>query len=219
MLTWGLAVLGFASIAVSWHLAATQRVSPWVSLTGASTLIGVVALVVGPVGLSPEVGVAAAAGAGAASGVALYAGTSAFVHLAGRWRRFDLHVERLYSTRGSISVPLALVLGAGLAGVGEELFWRGVVQPRLSVDMGWVRAAVLTWAIWTIAYLFSRSIPILLGAVVAGAVWGALAVWTHGVLASAVCHVVWTGLMVGLPPGPTARRAFRDARAKAVSLR
>lgn len=217
MLIWGLPVLGFASIAVSWHLAATQRVSPWVSLTGASTLIGVVALVVGPVRLSPPVDVAVSAGAGVAGGVALYVGTAVFVRMVRRWRRFDLHVERLYSTRGSISVPLALFLGAGLAGVGEELFWRGAVQARLSVDMGWVRAAALTWAIWTVAYLFSRSIPILLGAVVAGAAWGALAAWTHGVLASAVCHVVWTGLMVGLPPGPTARRAFREARAKAAS--
>ena len=33
------------------------------------------------------------------------------------------------------------------------------------------------------------------------AAWGALSLWTHGVLASVLCHVTWTGLMVALPPG------------------
>jgi hypothetical protein len=37
-------------------------------------------------------------------------------------------------------------------------------------------------------------------------VWGALALWTHGVLASLLCHGVWTGLMVTLPPGGAGRR-------------
>ena len=51
------------------------------------------------------------------------------------------------------------------------------------------------------------------GAVVAGAVWGGLAVWTHGVLASLVSHVVWTALMVAIPPGGMQERRRRTAEA------
>ena len=38
------------------------------------------------------------------------------------------------------------------------------------------------------------------GAVVGGAVWGALAWWPAGVLAPLASHILWTGLMLVLPP-------------------
>jgi NAD(P)-dependent dehydrogenase (short-subunit alcohol dehydrogenase family) len=43
-----------------------------------------------------------------------------------------------------------------------------------------------------------------LGAVVGGAAWTALAVWTGGVVASIGCHAAWTALMILLPPVPRA---------------
>jgi membrane protease YdiL (CAAX protease family) len=46
----------------------------------------------------------------------------------------------------------------------------------------------------------SGSLPLVAGAAVGGAVWGAFALWTHGVLASLLCHGVWTALMLIRPP-------------------
>ena len=39
------------------------------------------------------------------------------------------------------------------------------------------------------------------GAIVGGALWGGLAWWSGGVLASLGSHILWTGLMLLLPPG------------------
>jgi membrane protease YdiL (CAAX protease family) len=46
----------------------------------------------------------------------------------------------------------------------------------------------------------SRSLPIVAGALVGGALWGALAWWSGGVLAPLASHILWTGLMLARPP-------------------
>jgi len=46
----------------------------------------------------------------------------------------------------------------------------------------------------------SGLLALVAGALVGGVVWGALAWWTHGVLAALLCHGVWTGLMLVRPP-------------------
>jgi len=37
--------------------------------------------------------------------------------------------------------------------------------------------------------------------VVLGALWGSLAAWSGGILASLAGHMLWTRLMLALPPG------------------
>ena len=97
-------------------------------------------------------------------------------------------------------------MAAGVTASGEELFWRGLFQGRMVTAAGWAGGALLTWGVYILANAASGSLPILAGAVVSGAVWGALAVWSHGVLASLLCHSAWTALMLSLPPSGAARR-------------
>ncbi len=59
----------------------------------------------------------------------------------------------------------------------------------------------------------SRSLPIVAAAIVGGAVWAGLAWWTGGVLASLASHILWTGLMLALPPG-AARPALEEGPAR-----
>jgi membrane protease YdiL (CAAX protease family) len=56
--------------------------------------------------------------------------------------------------------------------------------------------------LYVVANLPSRLLPIIAAAVVGGALWTALAWWTGGVLAPIASHMLWTGLMLGFPPGP-----------------
>jgi membrane protease YdiL (CAAX protease family) len=58
----------------------------------------------------------------------------------------------------------------------------------------------VSWALYVGANAVSASLPITAAAVVGGAVWTVLAGWTGGVLASVLCHVVWTALMLVVPP-------------------
>jgi hypothetical protein len=66
-------------------------------------------------------------------------------------------------------------------------------------------AGISAWVLYVAANAVSGSVPIVLGALVSGAAWTALASLTGGVLASVACHIVWTALMVAVPPVPKPR--------------
>jgi membrane protease YdiL (CAAX protease family) len=106
----------------------------------------------------------------------------------------------MYARQRGVHPVVAVVVSAGVSAVGEELFWRGLVQPRLSVAAGSaVAGAILGWVVYVVANLPSANLEIVAGAVVGGAAWTALAWWTAGDAASIACHAAWTTLMVGFP--------------------
>jgi membrane protease YdiL (CAAX protease family) len=205
VLIFALMVVGAVGVLLAWRLVMAGRVSVWTAMGAMTGAAGLASLVTGRLSLSPELAWWWAAGAGVAAGVLLYLATAAFVLIVRRWPVFDRHVEEVYDQRRGLALPVALGLAALVVAPGEELFWRGLFQWRLAQAIGWPGAAVLTWGVYVAVNAASESLPILLGAVVAGAVWGGLALWTHGVLASLVCHTVWTGLMLVFPPGGPGR--------------
>jgi membrane protease YdiL (CAAX protease family) len=194
-----LAVAGALGFALAWVLVASGRASVWVAMGSAATGAGLAALATGRVRLSPGVAWPAAAGSGVGAGLLLYGATVEFVRLARRWPPFDRHLREVYGRRALVSLPAAL-LAAGLTAVGEELFWRGLVQGGAREALGALGGTAATWAGYVAANAPPRSLPVLAGAVVGGAAWGALALWTGGVLASSLCHATWTALMVASPP-------------------
>ncbi|HEY2803995.1 MAG TPA: CPBP family intramembrane glutamic endopeptidase, partial [Actinomycetota bacterium] len=82
---------------------------------------------------------------------------------------------------------------------GEELFWRGFVQAHLADAQGDVAGACWTLAAFIGVNIASGNLAIIAAAVVGGALWTALAFWSGGVLASLLCHGVWTILMTAFP--------------------
>jgi membrane protease YdiL (CAAX protease family) len=196
-----IAVLGGVAVFAAWHFVARGRVSVWVAMGSVEGAAGLTAVVAGRTPLSPRVAAGWAALAGLSAGVVLYLATAIFVIVVRRWRVFDRYVVEIYRHLRGLSFPVALVLAAGVTASGEELFWRGLVQGRLAASIGWTLAAVVTLSAYVLANVSSESLPILAGAIVGGAVWGGLALWTHGVLASMLCHSLWTALMLTFPPG------------------
>jgi len=201
-----IAVAGAVAVFVGWRLVATGRTSVWVTMGAVEGAAGIAALVTARAPLSPQVAPGVAAAAGLGSGVALYLATAVFVLVVRRWPRFDRNVAEIYDQRKGLSLPLALILASGVTASGEELFWRGLFQGQMVTPVGWVGGALVTWGVYILANAASGSLPILAGAIVSGAVWGGLALWTHGVLASLLCHSAWTALMLSLPPGGARRR-------------
>jgi membrane protease YdiL (CAAX protease family) len=215
MLTIALMVAGALAVVIGWRLVRSGVVTVWVAMGVASGAAGLAALATGRLELSSRFGTFFAAGLGLATGVLLYAATVAFVVVVRRWHVFDRHVAEIYDQRKGLPLAAALVIAAGVTGPGEEFFWRGLFQGRMEESFGPGLAALLTWAGYVAANAFSQSLPILAGAMVSGAVWGGLAAWTGGVLASVVCHGVWTGLMLVVPPGGPSRRHRPSERARA----
>ena len=205
-----LMVVGGLAVLVAWLLVRAGRVSIWPAMSVTLGLLGAASVATGRVSLSDRVSVGAATAAGLTGGLGLYLATASFVLVVRRWPVFDRHVREIYDQRKGLSLGVALLLAAGVTGPAEEFFWRGLFQSRLAEAIGWVGASGVTWACYVVVNLASGNLPIIAGGVVAGAVWGGLALWTHGVLASLLCHVVWTALMLAIPPGrPQAGRPTR----------
>src|SRR5439155_24018343 len=197
----GIAGVGVIAVFVAWRLVAARRASVWVAMGAVEGAAGLAALAAGRAPLSPKVAAGWAALGGLGAGAALYAATAGFVLVVRRWPVFDRHVAEIYDQRKGLSLPVALILAAGVTAAGEELFWRGLVQGRLAESIGWTMGALVTWGVYIVANAASRSLPILAGAIVSGAVWGVLALWTHCVLASLLCLSLLTALMLAFPPG------------------
>lgn len=216
-----LLVAGAVAWAVAWRLVAAGRLSVWTSVVPVAGVAGVAALATGRLSPWPRVPAGAAVAAGVGSGVALYLGTAGFVLAVRRWPAFDRHVAEIYDQRPGLPLAVALLLASGVSAPGEELFWRGLLEGRLATAVGWPAAAAAAWGAYVLVNAAGGSLPILAGAVVGGAAWGALALWTHGVGAGLLSHLVWTTLMLALPPGgaramvPRSGPGRRAARARA----
>jgi membrane protease YdiL (CAAX protease family) len=195
-------VIGGLAEALAWMIVARRGARVWSSLALVLAGAGAAALATGRVAVSPRVDPAVAVGIGAATGAGLFGATRLFVAaVAPRWSTFRRHVAAIYGQQDGWPVG-ATLLAALVVEVGEELFWRGLVQGRLTGSEGRLAGASLAWLAYVGANVPSINLPILAGAVVGGAVWGGLALWTGGVLAGVVCHTVWTELMIALPPAP-----------------
>jgi membrane protease YdiL (CAAX protease family) len=175
--------------------------------------MGVAAIVVWPPVAAADTTSTAAFIVGVTAGLALYLGTRVFVWLASRWAPFHRDVLQKYGEAGEVTLARSLGLSLVVMVPAEELFWRGLFQGRLATAVTAAGAAAIAWLAYLIANAASRSLPIVAGAVVGGAVWAGLAWWSGGVLASLVSHILWTGLMLALPPG-AGRAAIEEGAAR-----
>ena len=206
-----LAVIGAGVIvqAIAWRAVARGRRSLWMVMGTALAACGAAAAAVRPPVASGRVGAITAVLVGLGAGVALYAGTLAFVGVATWWEPFRAQVVEEYGGVTRARLPVVLALALLLAVPGEELFWRGLVQPRLQWSLPVLSGPALAWLGYVVVNAVSGRLPFVAGAVVGGALWAALALWTDGVVASLVCHGAWTALMLIRPPAPA--REMMDA--------
>ena len=201
-------VLGALAEVIGWRLVAAGRITVWRLMPPILAGMAVAAVLVRRPLVAIRVGDGVALGVGVASGLLLYAGTRVFVAIAGRWEPFRRHVVEKYAEAATIPLRRSLALSLLIMVPAEELFWRGLFQARLDRSLVGAAAGVWTWLAYVGVNLTSGSLPIIAGAVVGGALWAGLAVWSGGMLASLASHMLWTGLMLAVPP-----RDGREVRA------
>ena len=194
-------VAGALAEFVGWWFVATGRADVWKLMPVVLGGMGVAVMLARPPVAASDTDVTTALLVGLGAGLALYVGTRVFVWLAARWTPFRHDVLEKYGQAGEVTLATSLVLSLAIMVPAEELFWRGLFQGRLGDAMTPAAAAVLAWLAYLVSNAASRSLPIVAGAVVGGAVWAGLAWWSGGVLASLTSHILWTGLMLALPPG------------------
>jgi membrane protease YdiL (CAAX protease family) len=201
-----LAVGGPLAVAGAWLLVRRRRATVWTAMGSTAGALGILAVATGEPSAAGELGVGWELVIGVLDGVVLYVATVVFMGVAGRWPPLARHATALYGQRQGVSLGGALTISVLLTAPGEELLWRGVVQGMLGEAFTPLAAAALTWAAYVAANSVSGSLPIVLGAIVGGAAWSALAWGTGGVAASIGCHAVWTSLMILRPPVPRPNR-------------
>lgn len=194
-------VAGFVAEVIAWRQIAARRFSVWTLVTAVAAAQGIAAALVRSPVASGTTTLLTATTVGIGLGLALYLSTRTFVTVASRWESFREQVLEGYRRAREVSLAVALALSLLVVVPGEELFWRGLVQPRLQASMPVLSGPALAWIGYVVANAASGSLPLVAAAAVGGAVWGALALWTHGVVASVACHATWTGLMLAYPPG------------------
>ncbi len=193
-------VAGVLAEVVAWWLVSTGRRRVWRLMPVVLGAMGIAAAIARPPVAAADTSIPVALGVGLAAGLVLYLGTRGFVWVASHWAHFRRDVVQKYGEAGEVSLAISLVLSLAVMVPSEELFWRGLFQGRLESSMGGGAAAVVAWLGYVGANLASRNLPIVAGAIVGGAVWAGLAWWSGGVLASLGSHILWTGLMLALPP-------------------
>ena len=195
-----LIVVGIIAQMVAWWRISSGRVSVWQLMPFVLGAMGIAALLLMP---PPQrtTGVGAALAVGIGAGFVLFLGTRVFVALASLWGPFAHHVEEAYREAAEEPVRAALVLSLLISVPAEEIFYRGLLQRTLwGTPLGAGGAAFAVLVLYVLGNVPSRSLPIVAGAVVGGAVWGALAWWSGGLAAPLASHILWTGLMLLLPP-------------------
>jgi len=193
----------------AWRLVAVRYLSVWTGSVPALVACGAAALISDRVSLSPKVSAPVAIVAGLAAGLALFLATREFLVVATASPTLRRASREIYREQGSLSTPAAFVISLALAVPGEELFWRGLFQGKVSQVFGGFGGALVTWGSYIVVNATSGRAALVAGAVVGGGVWGLLAWWTHGVLAPISCHAVWTGLMLVRPPLPSRGSGLR----------
>ena len=194
-------IAGTVAEFTGWWFVATGRADVWKLMPVVLGTMGVAAVLVRPPVAATGTGATTALLVGLGAGLALYVGTRVFVWLAARWSPFRRDVLEKYGQAGEVTLRRSLVLSLAIMVPAEELFWRGLFQGRLDDAVAPAAAALLAWLVYLVANAASRSLPIVAGAIVGGAVWAGLAWWSGGVLASLASHILWTGSMLALPPG------------------
>ncbi|WP_354669940.1 type II CAAX endopeptidase family protein [Paenibacillus sp. BSR1-1] len=83
---------------------------------------------------------------------------------------------------------LALVF---VAAPGEEFFWRGFVQKRLSKHLGAIASILTASLLYASVHIYSGSFLLVFAAFISGFVWGCLYFWKKSMPLVIVSHIIF----------------------------
>jgi membrane protease YdiL (CAAX protease family) len=201
-MTGALLVVGVAVQAIAWRHVAMGRAPFWPTVTGVWAILGVAALATGDPRCCEDRPLVEALAVGLGSGSVLYVATRVVVTFASSWPLVAGAVRGTYGRSGETSPVIVWAATLAVVVPGEELFWRGAVTPWLVDATGTAAGAILAWLVAAAVAAVWADLPFLAGAVVGGALWTTLAIWSGGVAAPIASHLVWTACLIAWPPPP-----------------
>lgn len=112
--------------------------------------------------------------------------------LSRKWFNFaDLGIAGVYSFKGDAAgIRIALMMLI-VIGPGEELFWRGYLQRKLSLKTGkWV-GLTIALLLYTGVHIFTGNIMLILAAFICGLFWGWIYLKYNSMVINVISHTIW----------------------------
>lgn len=103
-------------------------------------------------------------------------------------------ISRLYS-RFSPDIFWHYIVLVLIIAPGEEIFWRGFIQKRLSNFFNMKMSVGLSVLLYASVHLYSGEFILVLAALIAGLVWSALYAWKRSMPLVIVSHIVFDLLL------------------------
>ncbi len=101
-------------------------------------------------------------------------------------------VELIYGIKGGTSPTIIGLLLLFIIGPGEEIFWRGYVQRRLSARFSPNWGFLLATAAYTLIHVASLNFMLIMAAMVCGIAWGGLyRLMPQHFTAIVISHALW----------------------------
>ncbi len=82
---------------------------------------------------------------------------------------------------------------------GEELFWRGHIQPSFS-EKSPSKGIIFATLLYASAHIYSGSIMLILAAIVGGLYWGLIYAWKKNIVINIVSHFTFNLLLIVIWP-------------------
>lgn len=113
-------------------------------------------------------------------------------YLSRQWFNFaDSGIEAVYGFKGDAAGIRIALLMLILIGPGEELFWRGFLQRKLSVKAGKWTGFILALLLYTGVHIFTGNIMLIMAALICGIFWGWMYLKYHSMVINMISHTVW----------------------------
>ena len=109
-------------------------------------------------------------------------------------------IEAVYSN--SVAAPIQVIgmLLVTVIGPGEEIFWRGTVQKKLTDRYGGLMGLVAGALLYSLVHVWALNITLLIAALVCGLVWGWIYYLEKNLAPLIISHSLWSLLIFVIFP-------------------
>ena len=131
-------------------------------------------------------------GIGLLSAFLLYLLFFAGNYLSRKWFNFaGSGIEGVYSFKGNAAGTRIALLMLLVIGPGEELFWRGYLQRKLSIRTGKWAGLIFALILYTGVHILTGNIMLIMAALICGLFWGWMYLKYNSMVINVVSHTVW----------------------------
>lgn len=109
-------------------------------------------------------------------------------------------IDSVYALRNDISTLRVSILLLFIIGPGEELFWRGFLQTRVTARFGRMTGYLSVAVIYTAVHMASKNPMLISAALICGLFWGYVYMSRKSMVINIVSHALWDILVFIVAP-------------------